>query len=313
MISAVVPAYNEEESLEDFYSVLAPNLAKLDKDYEIVFVDDGSKDKTLEILKKFDSKNNHVRIFSFRRNRGKAEALTWGFKAAKGDYIVTLDADLQDRPEEIGKLLKKSKEGFDLVSGWRKNRKDSKVLINFPSKLFNFLAGFFWGLKLKDYNCGLKVYTRQAAKSLNLYGGMQRFIPLLLFQEGFKVTEVGVRHEKRKFGKSKYGFTKSFKEFPDMFSMLFLTKYAKRPLHFFGMVGVFVSAVGVLILLYLSVLHFQGQTIGNRPLLTFGILFVLVGFQILFTGLLADLILHISEKNNQQVDIAEEIFKYKTE
>jgi glycosyltransferase involved in cell wall biosynthesis len=313
MISAVVPAYNEEESLEEFYKVLAPNLARLDKDNEIIFVDDGSKDKTLEILKKIASKDKKVRIFSFRRNRGKAEALTWGFRAAKGDYIVTLDADLQDRPEEIGKLLKKVKEGFDLASGWRKNRKDSKVLINFPSKLFNFLAGTFWGLKLKDYNCGLKVYTKQAAKSLNLYGGMQRFIPLLLYQEGFKVTEVGVVHEKRKHGKSKYGFTKSFKEFPDMFSMLFLTKYAKRPLHFFGMIGAIMSAIGVLILLYLSVLHFQGETIGNRPLLIFGILLVLAGFQILFTGLLADLILHISEKNNQQADIIEEIFKYKTE
>jgi len=313
MISAVIPAYNEEESLQDFYKVLVPDLTKLDPNYEIVFVDDGSKDKTLEIIKDFASKNKRVRVFSFRRNHGKAEALTWGFRMAKGDYIVTLDADLQDRPEEIGKLLKKAKEGFDLVSGWRKNRKDSKLLINFPSKLFNFLAGFFWGLKLKDYNCGLKVYTRQAAKSLNLYGGMQRFIPLLLYQEGFKVTEVDVRHEPRKHGKSKYGFSKSFKEFPDMFSMLFLTKYAKRPLHFFGMVGALLSGIGFLILIYLSILHFQGQTIGNRPLLTFGILFVLAGFQILFTGLLADLMLHMSEEGNRDVDTAEEIFKYKTE
>ena len=313
MISVVVPAYNEEESLQEFYKVLASNLAKLEEPFEIIFVDDGSKDKTLEILKKIASKDKNVRIFSFRRNRGKAEALTWGFRAAKGDYIVTLDADLQDRPEEIGKLFKKAKEGYDLVSGWRKNRQDSKLFINLPSRLFNFLAGFFWGLKLKDYNCGLKIYTSQAAKSLNLYGGMQRFIPLLLYQEGFKVAEVEVRHEPRKYGKSKYGFTKSFKEFPDMFSMLFITKYAKRPLHFFGMVGAVLSGIGLILLLYLSILHFQGQTIGNRPLLTFGVLFVLVGFQILFTGLLADLILHISEKNNQESNATEEIFKFKTE
>ena len=312
MISAVIPVFNEEESLREFYAVLVSNLQRFDKSYEVVFVDDGSTDKSLDILKNLASKDKNVRIFSFRRNRGKAEALTWGFKEAVGDYIVTLDADLQDRPEEIGKLLEKIKEGFDLVSGWRKNRKDSKMLINFPSKLFNFLAGFFWGLKLKDYNCGLKLYTKQAAKSLNLYGGMQRFIPLLLFQEGFRVTEIEVRHEKRKYGKSKYGFTKSFKEFPDMFSMLFLTKYAKRPLHFFGMVGALIAALGVVLLIYLSILHFQGERIGDRPLLTFGILFVVAGLQILFTGLLADLILHISEKNNQEKDVAGEIFKYKS-
>lgn len=311
MISAVVPVYNEEESLEAFYKVLIPNLSKLDKKYEVIFVDDGSTDNTLKILKNFEAKNSNVRIFSFRKNRGKAEVLTSGFQAAKGDYIVTLDADLQDRPEEISKLFKKAKEGFDLVSGWRKKRKDSKLLINFPSKLFNFISGWFWGLKLNDYNCGLKLYTKEAAKSLNLYGGMQRFIPLLLHQSGFKVTEIEVVHEKRKYGKSKYGFSKSFKEFPDMFTMLFLTKYAKRPLHFFGMVGGVVSTIGLFILLYLTILRFEGKTIGNRPLLTFGVLLVIAGFQVLFTGFLADLILHISEKNNDNSK-PEEGLRYKT-
>lgn len=311
MISAVIPVYNEEESLEAFYKVLIPNLSKLDKKYEVIFVDDGSTDNTLKILKDFEAKNSNVRIFSFRKNRGKAEVLTSGFQAAKGDYIVTLDADLQDRPEEISKLLKKTKEGFDLVSGWRKKRKDSKLLINFPSKLFNFISGWFWGLKLNDYNCGLKLYTKEAAKSLNLYGGMQRFIPLLLHQSGFKVTEIEVVHEKRKYGKSKYGFSKSFKEFPDMFTMLFLTKYAKRPLHFFGMVGGVVSTIGLFILLYLTILRFEGKTIGNRPLLTFGVLLVIAGFQVLFTGFLADLILHISEKNNDNSK-PEEGLRYKT-
>ncbi len=310
MISAVIPAYNEQESLEAFYKVLIPNISKLDKEYEVIFVDDGSADNTLEILKTFEAKNPNIKVFSFRKNKGKAESLTVGFQKANGDLIVTLDADLQDRPEEIKKLIKKQKEGFDLVSGWRKNRKDSKILINLPSKLFNFLAGLFWGLKMKDYNCGLKVYTKEAAKSLNLYGGMQRFIPLLLHQSGFKVTEIEVMHEKRKYGKSKYGFSKSFKEFPDMFSMLFLTKYAKRPLHFFGMVGGIVSTIGLFILLYLSILRFMGERIGTRPLLVFGVLLVLAGFQILFTGFLADLILYISEKNND--NNFEKDFKYQT-
>lgn len=311
MISAVVPVFNEEESLEKFYPVLVSSLAKLGL-YEIVFIDDGSTDSSLKLMQKLSSKDKNIRIFSFRKNQGKAEALTLGFKMAKGDYIVTLDADLQDRPEEIKNLLKKSQEGFDLVSGWRKNRKDSKVLINFPSKLFNFLTGLFWGLKLNDYNCGLKFYTKEAAKSLNLYGGMQRFIPLLLHQNGFRVTEIPVAHEKRKYGKSKYGFSKSFKEFPDMFTMLFLTKYAKRPLHFFGFIGGIASGVGVLILLYLFALRLLGEKIGTRPLLTFGMLLVLAGFQVLFTGFLADLILHISSKN-ADTDSQESRLKYKKE
>lgn len=312
MISAVVPVLNEEESIQPFYFRLASSLRKIDNEYEIIFVDDGSTDNSLNVLKKLYSKDKKIRIFSFRTNHGKAEALTVGFQVAKGDYIVTLDADLQDRPEEIKKLLDKAKEGYDLVSGWRKNRKDSKLFINLPSKLFNLLSSVFWGLKLKDYNCGLKVYTSEAAKSLNLYGGRQRFIPLLLYQNGFSVTELEVVHDKRQFGKSKYGFTKSFKEFPDMFSMLFLSRYAKRPLHFFGMMGGLLTFIGMLTLLYLSVLHFQGQTIGNRPLLIFGILLVLAGFQVLFTGFIADLIIHISEKDGGNVNIKEAL-KYRTQ
>ena len=310
MISAVIPVYNEEESLEAFYKVLLPNLSKLDKDYEIIFVDDGSTDKTLRILKTFENKNKNVKVLSFRKNRGKAEVLTSGFQAAKGDYVVTLDADLQDRPEEIGKLLQKAKEGFDLVSGWRKDKKDA-LKTKLSSKLFNFLMSAFWGVHLHDYNCGLKLYTKEAAKSVSLYGGMHRFIPLLISEKGFEVTEVAVIHEKRKFGKSKYGFSKIFRDIPDMFTILFLTKYAKRPLHFFAIIGGVIFIIGFFVLLYLSILHFMGQTIGDRPLLIFGILLVLAGFQVVFTGFLADLILHISEKNNDK-SLPEEGVRYKT-
>jgi glycosyltransferase involved in cell wall biosynthesis len=309
MISAVIPVYNEEESLEAFYKVLVPNLSKLDKVYEIIFVDDGSTDKTISILKTFENKNNNVKVLSFRKNRGKAEVLTSGFQAAKGDFIVTLDADLQDRPEEIGKLLQKANEGFDLVSGWRKDRKDP-LKKRISSRLFNFLMGAFWGVSLHDYNCGLKLYTKEAAKSINLYGGMHRFIPLLVSEKGFNVTEIPVIHEKRKFGKSKYGFSKIFRDIPDMFTVLFLTKYAKRPLHFFGLIGGIILSIGIFILLYLSIIHFMGQAIGERPLLIFGILLVLAGFQVLFTGFLADLILHISEKNNDYKE--EEGLRYRT-
>lgn len=311
MLSAVVPVYNEEESLDKFYPRLTTVLPKIDKDYEIIFVDDGSTDNSLEIVKRFAKQDKHIRIFSFRKNQGKSEALTYGFKVAKGEYVVTLDADLQDRPEEIENLLKKAKEGYDLVSGWRKNRKDS-IIMKLPSKFFNFVMSAFWGVHLHDYNCGLKLYTKDAIKSLNLYGGMHRFIPLLVSEKGFEVTEIPVIHEPRRYGKSKYGFSKVFKDIPDMFTILFLTKYAKRPLHFFGLAGGALSIIGFFILLYLTVIHFFGAAIGTRPLLTFGMLLMLAGFQILFAGFTADLIISLSEKDKTSHTL-DDLIKYKSE
>jgi len=296
MISAVVPVFNEEESLPHFFKELLKYLPKLDKEYEVVFIDDGSTDNSLEILKDFEKKDKNVKIFGFRRNQGKAEALTLGFEKAKGDYIVTLDADLQDRPEEISKLFIKVKNReFDVVSGWRKDRQDS-FLRTVPSKVFNLLVVFFRGLKLHDYNSGLKVYTKEAAKSLHLYGGMHRFIPILADMNGFKVGEIPVKHSKRLYGKAKYGLSRLWKDLPDMFTMLFLSRYSKRPMHFFGPIGSLILLIGIVILIYLTVIHFQGQTIGRRPLLTFGILAIISGLQILFTGFLADLIIHLSRK-----------------
>ncbi len=306
MISVIIPAYNEEESLRAFYNELLENLNRLKKNYEIIFVDDGSTDKTFEILTSFLAKNKNVRVFSFRRNQGKAEALTLGFSKAKGDIIATLDADLQDKPSEIKKLVRKQQEGWDLVSGWRKNRKDSFFKKIF-SAFFNLLVSFFWGLKLHDYNCGLKVYTKEAAQSLNLYGGMYRFIPLILYEQGFRVTEEPVVHEKRKFGKSKYGISKIFKDLPDMFTMLFLSKYSERPLHFFGMIGFIILVIGLVILGYLTVLRFMGETIGRRPLLFLGMLLIISGLQIFFTGFLADLIIHLLQgsrpRNNVEFNL----------
>lgn len=297
MISVVVPLYNEEESLHHFYKELKKEIEKLRLNYEIIFIDDGSTDRSLDLLKNLAKKDKSIRIFSFRRNRGKADALNTGFLMAKGDQIVTLDADLEDQPSEIKNLLKKLKEGYDMVSGWRKNRKHAWHMI-LPSKIFNYLSNLLWKVKLHDYNCGLKVYTKEAAKSLNLYGGLYRFIPLLLYQKGFKVTEIPVSHSKRKYGKSKFGFSKVWKDLPDMFTVLFLTKYDKRPLHFFGIAGSFLIILGVLVLAYLSIVHFQGYAIGRRPLLFFGMLLVLAGFQIFFTGLIADLITNTYYKSN---------------
>jgi len=312
MLSVVVPVFNEEESLQVFYKELLRVAVGLDKDYELIFIDDGSTDSSLEILRDFAKKDNTVRIFSFRKNQGKAEALTFGFQKSLGDYIITLDADLQDKPKEISKLLEKAKdENWDVVCGWRKDRKDSisKVI---SSRLFNFLAGMFWGLKLHDYNCGLKLYSKESAKNLNLYGGMHRFIPLLAHDQGFTVAEVTVEHDKRKYGKSKYGFSKIWKDLPDIFTMLFLAKYGQRPLHFFGLVGGFLILIGTVVLIYLTTIWFGGESIGRRPLLLFGILLVIAGLQIFFTGFLAELIIN-SSKRQQRIEREKAILKYESD
>lgn len=308
MISIVVPLFNEEESLNIFYNELSKEIQKLDKVCEAIFVDDGSTDSSLEILKKIARENRRVRVYSFRKNSGKAEALTLGFQKAKGDYVVTLDADLQDKPKEINKLLEEIKKGkWDVVCGWRKERKDSiKKMLS--SKLFNNLASIFWGLKLHDYNCGLKLYSKEAAKSLRLYGGMHRFIPLLAHDFGFTVTEVAVEHDKRKYGKSKYGFSKIWKDLPDIFTMLFLSRYSKRPFHFFGVAGAFLILIGFGILGYLTYLRILGETIGQRPLLFLGMLLVISGFQVFFTGFLADIIINTSHKQDKN-----SLLKYSSE
>lgn len=303
MISIVVPLFNEEESLNIFYNELVKETRKLDKAYEIIFIDDGSADTSLGILKQIAKTDKQVGVYSFRKNLGKSEALTLGFQKAKGDYVVTLDADLQDKPKEIFKLLKLAKTGaWDVVCGWRKDRKDA-LKTRLSSKLFNFTASIFWGLKLHDYNCGLKLYSKEAAKSLNLYGGMHRFIPLLVHEQGFRVTEVAVEHDKRKFSKSKYGFSKILKDLPDIFTMLFLSKYSKRPFHFFGVAGGVFILIGIIILGYLSYLHFQNIAIGQRPLLFFGMLLVISGFQLFFTGFLADLIINLSSKQDRDFSL----------
>lgn len=299
MLSIVVPVFNEEEGLGVFFERLTTQLGKVKVKYEIIFVDDGSTDNSLEILKEFTKKNNTVKVLSFRKNHGKAEALTLGFHIASGETIVTMDADLQDRPEEIPNLLEKLNNHYDVVSGWRKNRKDSWKMV-FASKIFNKIVKMLWGIDMHDYNCGLKAYTREAAKSLHLYGGMHRFIPLLCVENGFAVGEVVVEHDKRKFGKSKFGFSKTWKDVPDMFTIIFLTHYGKRPLHFFGLIGSILMFIGLILLGYFSVIHtlFRAQ-VGDRPLLFISLLLVIAGLQVAITGFLADLIINISYNKDQ--------------
>jgi len=294
MISVIVPAKNEEEGIEAFFDELMKYLPEVSKEYEVIFIDDGSSDKTLNILKSFVQKNKHVRVAAFKRNRGKADALAYGFFHATGDIIVTMDADLQDKPSELHKFIQKHKEGADVVCGWRKNRKDKQKMV-FISKFFNYLISVLFGLKLHDIDCGFKLFSKEAVEKLYIYGGLYRFIPLILYQEGYNVDEVIVEHEIRAFGKSKYGFSKIFKNLPDLFTMFFLAKYRNRPLHFFGVIGGLFLLVGFIILLYLTYIHtFLHQSIYRRPIMFGGILLVISGFQVFFTGFLADLMINLS-------------------
>lgn len=296
MVSIVVPVFNEEESLEPLYKALTSELPKFARTHEILFVDDGSTDSSLSILKEFVKNDKHIRIFSFRKNQGKAEALTLGFQKAKGDQIFTLDADLQDKPSEMEKFLEKSKEGIEVVCGWRKERRD-KSKMKIISRVFNFTLNKLFDINIHDYNCGFKLYTSEAAKSLHLYGGLHRFVPLLVQQEGFSVDEVAVDHQPRRYGKSKYSFSKLWKDLPDMFTMIFLAKYSKRPLHFFGLVGGLSILLGLFFFGYLSILWLAGESIGRRPLLLVSFFLMLGGLQIFFTGFLAELLISIHQKH----------------
>jgi len=293
MLSIIVPARDEEEGIQAFYDELLKYLPDVSREYEIIFIDDGSTDETLKLLKNLAQKNNKVRVFAFKRNRGKGDALAYGFSQAKGDIIITMDADLQDKPSELKKFVDKQKEGADVVCGWRKDRKDKQKMVVI-SKLFNSLIGVLFGLRLHDIDCGFKLFTKDSIRSLNIYGGLYRFIPLLIYQEGYIVDEVVVEHETRNFGKSKYGFSKVWKNLPDLFTMIFLVKYSNRPLHFFGNLGGSLVSLGTLILLGLFIYQLMGHSIGRRPLLIFGMLLVISGLQTFFTGFLADLMINIS-------------------
>ena len=313
MLSIVIPVMNEEENLPLLYERLTKVLPDLSREYEIIFIDDGSTDKSLQILKELSRTDKSIRVFAFRRNQGKAEALTLGFQKAKGTKVVTLDGDLQDRPEEIEKLLEKMDEGYEVVSGWKKERQDATKM-KFISKIFNYLTGIMWGIHLHDYNCGLKAYTKEAARSLHLYGGMHRFIPILVAQQGFSVTEVPVVHDPRKYGKSKYGFSKIL-NLPDMFTLLFLTRYSKRPLHFFANAGgiLFLIGLGIFLYLWIDVQLIHHLSIGRRPLFFVSLVMMLAGLQVFFTGFLADLLINIANTPRTQEDGSHHLLRFNSD
>jgi glycosyltransferase involved in cell wall biosynthesis len=296
-ISVVIPVRNEEQTLCALHERLASVLGAQGGDYEILFIDDGSDDGSGQVMERLWQDDKHVRVIQFRRNFGKAAGLAAGFAEAKGDVVITMDADLQDDPDEIPRMVARLREGYDVVSGWKQLRHDplTKTL---PSKLFNWVVARTTGLRLHDFNCGFKAYRHEVIKNLCLYGEMHRFIPVLAHSRGFKVTELPVTHHPRKFGKSKYGIERLLRGFFDLMTVLFLTRYISKPLHLFGTMGLLVFLAGAVINFYLFVLKVQGYAIGHRPLLSLGILLVVVGIQLISTGLIAELVIYLNRRED---------------
>lgn len=304
-LSVVIPLFNEEESLGELHTVISEVTRKAGLSYEICFVDDGSTDRSLAVLKELRQKDPAVKIISFRKNYGKSAALSEGFKIAKGDVIITMDADLQDDPEEIPNLIKEIEGGVDMVSGWKKKRFDplGKTL---PSKFFNFITARMTGIKIHDFNCGLKAYKNDVIKEIPVYGELHRYLPVLAHWRGFRVGEIVVQHHPRKYGITKFGWRRLFHGFFDLLTVLFITRYRQKPLHLFGALGLTSFFAGFFTLLYLSVLWLQGEGIGSRPLLFLGVLLIIVGMQSFSLGLIGEMITS-SPQTEQSYSIKERI------
>jgi glycosyltransferase involved in cell wall biosynthesis len=295
VISVVVPVQDEERSVALLYDELAAALEPLGQEWEVLYVDDGSTDGTFAALTRLQAREPAVRIVRLRRNFGKASALAAGFARAAGEVVVTVDGDLQDDPQEIPRLLAKLDEGFDLVSGWKTRRRDPwrrRAL----SRAFNAVTGWLSGLRLHDLNCGLKAYRAEVLRGLRLYGELHRFIPVLAHYRGFRVAELPVNHRPREHGRSRYGVERYLRGFFDLLTVTFMGRYRYRPLHLFGSVGLVLGLVGFGLLAYLTVLKATGEAIGGRPLLTLGVLLLVVGIQLFSLGLVGELVTSLHEE-----------------
>lgn len=298
-VSIVIPLYNEEENIEPLYHSLKSVMDREGKDYELLFVDDGSTDRTFQILNQLAEIDDRVKVLSFRRNFGQTAAFAAGFDHAKGDVIVTIDGDLQNDPNDIPKLLSLIGE-YDIVSGWRRKRRDSFIKRRLPSIIANWLISTVTGVRLHDYGCSLKAYKADVLKNINLYGEMHRFIPAVASWYGVKVTEVETTHHPRRHGSSKYDISRAPRVFLDLITVKFLQSFSTRPLQAFGPIGLLFGIVGFAISLYLTILKLSGQDIGGRPLLLLGVLLIIVGIQLIGMGLIGEMLVRVYHETQKK-------------
>ena len=300
-ISVIIPVFNEVDSIQELHEELTRVLLAY-KPYEILFIDDGSTDGSVDVINRLSQSDPSINLIKFYRNYGKAAALAEGFKYANGDYIITMDADMQDDPAEIPNLILKLEEGFDLVSGWKKDRKDP-ISKRVPSKLFNLVTRLFTGVQIHDFNCGLKIYKKTVVKTLEIYGGRHRYIPALAGQKKFKVTEIVVHHRPRIHGITKYSGSRLFHGLFDLISILFLSKYTQSPLYFFGQIGLFTFLSGLGIEFYVLYLKYgMGEPFAKHmALLMLGILIIVIGIQFFSIGLVGEMIANSNQDKESRV------------
>jgi glycosyltransferase involved in cell wall biosynthesis len=302
LLSIVIPLLNEAESLPELYDGISKVLASAGHSFEVIFVDDGSTDDSFGVLKSIHAKNpKSVKVFRFSRNYGKAAALSVGFEKARGDIIITMDADLQDDPAAIPDMLAKLDEGYDVVSGWKKKRYDPMFTKNLPSKFFNWTTSIMSGLKLHDFNCGFKAYRAPAAKTLEIYGERHRYLPALAHWNGFRVTEVVVPHHPRKFGRTKYGISRFFNGPFDLLTLMFLRRYMKNPLHFFARIGLVLGLAGCAVLAYFGVVWILTHQMHIRPLVLLSLVAIIMGIQFVSIGLVGEMITSATNRNTYTI------------
>ena len=308
-LSIVIPVYNEEESLELLYNSIINNLQNTNLNFEIIFIDDGSSDNSWDVIKTISEKKTNLSSIKFRKNYGKSDALDAGFKASNGTYVLTMDADLQDDPNEIYPLFKMiNQDNYDLVSGWKKKRNDplSKTI---PSKFFNLVTRIFSGIKLNDFNCGIKIYKKELVNSVNLYGEMHRYIPLIAKWNGYdKIGEKVVNHNKRKFGQTKFGMERYIRGFLDLISVSFVYRFRKRPMHFFGSLGVISFLIGLISVGWIiyeklskisnNIPLDQIRPVTDQPLFYIALVTIIVGVQLFLVGFISELIISINSDKN---------------
>ncbi|HEY9705055.1 MAG TPA: glycosyltransferase family 2 protein [Allocoleopsis sp.] len=310
-VSIIAPVYNEIESIPHLLTAISSVMIAHNITYEILCIDDGSTDGSTQLLKELALTHNDLKAVLLRRNYGQTAAMAAGFNYAEGKIIITLDADLQNDPQDIPKLLEKIAEGYDLVSGWRKNRQDNKLSRLIPSKLANLLISKVTEVKLNDYGCSLKAYSAEVVKDMNLYGELHRFLPALAYIEGAKITEIPVNHYARKYGKSKYGLDRTFRVLMDLLTIWFMKTFLTRPMHVFGMMGLLCMLSGTGVGIYLTFIKlYLGESIGHRPLLILVVVLLLTGVQLFSFGLLAELLMRTyHESQNRPIYRVREVVK----